>query len=68
MSFGFRHQALLLGFGERLDALTLDLGLLQHGRDQFLLAAVDLGFLHLDLLLFLDLLHLHLLSDRPAAA
>ena len=56
-------QALLLGRGQRLDALTLDLGLLQHGRDQLLLAAHDFGFLHLDLLLFLDLLHLHLLGD-----
>ena len=54
-------QALPLGRGERLDALALDLGLLQHGRDQLLLAAQDFCFLHLDLLLLLDLLHLHLL-------
>ena len=68
VTFGFRDQALLLGLGQRLDALALDFGLLQHGGDQFLLAAHDFGFLHLDLLLLLDLLHLHRLGDSPAAA
>ena len=60
VAFGFGHQALLFGVRQSLDALTLDLGLLQHGRDQFLLAAVDFGLLHLDLCFFLDLLHPHL--------
>src|SRR5262249_5386929 len=36
VAFGFRHEALLLGLGDGLDALTLDLGLLQHSRDEFL--------------------------------
>ena len=62
-AFGFDRQPALLRFGEHLDALPLDLGLLQHGRDQLLLAAQDLGFLHLDLLLALDLLHAHRLGD-----
>ncbi len=47
-----------------LDALTLDLRALQHRRDQFLLVAQNLGFLHLDLALFLHLLHLHLLGGH----
>ena len=46
-------------FGQRLDALALDLGLLQHGGDQFVFAPHDFGLLHLDLLLLLDLLDLH---------
>ena len=49
--------------GQRLDPLPLDLGLLQDGRDQLLLAARDLGLLHLDLLLLLDLLDPDLLGD-----
>ena len=57
-------QPLLLGLGQRLDALALDLGLLQHGGDQLAFAALDFGFLHLDLLLLLDLLDLHLLRRR----
>ena len=64
VTFGFRHEALLLGLGDRLDALTLDLGLLQHGRDQFFLAAIDFGLLHLDLSFFLDLLHAHALGNH----
>ena len=63
MAFGFGHQTLSFRCGQRLDPLTFDLRLLQHGRNQFLLAAVDFRFLHFDLLFFLDLLHLHLLSD-----
>ena len=63
VTFGFRHQALLLGLRQSLDALTLDLGLLQHGRDQFFLAAIDFGLLHLDLPFFLDLPHAHALGD-----
>src|SRR5207248_192171 len=46
-------------FRQRLDALTLDFRLFQHGCDQLLLVTLNLRFLHLDLLLFLDLLHLH---------
>src|SRR5208282_3531792 len=57
--FGFRNQALLLGGGQRFDALTLDLGLLQHGRDQFLFAAVDFRVLDFDLSFLFDLLHPH---------
>ena len=63
LAFSFCDQALFLGRGQRLNALALDLGSLQHGGDQFFLAAVDFGFLHLDLLLLLDLLHLDLLGD-----
>src|SRR5213082_670176 len=48
---------------QRIETLTFDLCLLQHGRDQFFLAARDLRFLYFHLLFFLDLLHLHLLSD-----
>ena len=62
-AFGFDGQARLLRGGEILDALALDLRLFQHGRDQLLLVAQDFGFLHFDLLFFLDLLHLHLLRD-----
>src|SRR3984893_11987606 len=54
--FGLRNQALLFGRGEGLNALTLNFCLLQYSCNQFFLAAVDLRFLHLDLLLFLDLL------------
>ena len=68
MAFGFRDQTLLLGCRERFNSLTIDLGSLQHGRDEFLFAAIDFRLLHLDLLLFLDLLHLHRFGDRPAAA
>src|SRR5207244_1247428 len=63
MAFGFGHQALLFCRRQRLDPLTFDLCLLQHGCDQFFLAARDLRFLYFHLLFFLDLLHLHLLSD-----
>src|SRR6266576_3691905 len=64
MSFGLHHQALFLGHGQRLDALTLDLGLLQYRRNEFLLATIDLGFLHLDLAFFLHLLHPHAFGDH----
>src|SRR5436853_178603 len=63
MTFGLGHQTLLFCRRQRLDPLTLDLCLLQHGCDQFFLAARDLRFLYFHLLFFLDLLHLHLLSD-----
>ena len=53
VAFGFHDQPLLLGFGQRLDALALDLGRLQHGGDQLALAAQDFGLLHLDLVLLL---------------
>src|SRR5208283_533862 len=58
-AFGFHHSALALRLGERLNALPVDLRLLQYGGNQFFFAAQDLGFLHLDLLLFLHLLHLN---------
>ena len=61
--FGLDRQPALLGVGQHRDPLALDLGLLQHGRDQLLLAAHDLRFLHLDLLLALDLLDAHRLGD-----
>ena len=67
-AFGFDRQPLLLGVGQRLDALPLDLGLLQHGGDQLLLAAQDLGFLHLDLLLAARSAAPSPLRRRPAAA
>src|SRR5438477_11939316 len=63
MAFGFGHETLFFCRRQGLDPLTLDLGLLQHGRDQLLLAARDLRFLYFHLLFFLDLLNLHLLSD-----
>src|SRR6266566_3751031 len=63
MTFGLGHQTLLFCRRQRLDPLTLDLCLLQHGCDQFFLAARDLRFLYFHLLFFLDLLHLHLFSD-----
>ena len=47
-----KMQPLLFGLGQRLDALALDLGRLQHGRDQLALAALDFGVLHLDLCSF----------------
>ena len=62
------HQALALGGRERLDARALDLGDLEHGRDELLLAAQDLGLLDLDLLLLLDLLRRARTRRRPAAA
>ena len=55
-------QTSLLRRSQVLNPLALDLGALQHRRDQFLLVAQDLGFLHLDLAFLLHLLHLHLLS------
>jgi hypothetical protein len=64
-AFGFGHEALTFGVSKRLDALTLDLGLLEYGGDEFAFAACDLGILHLDLRLALDLLNPHLLErDR----
>src|SRR5207247_5711703 len=56
MTFSFGDDALLLGGGQRFDALALDFSRLQHGGDQLALAAQDLGILHFDLLLFLHLL------------
>ena len=46
------------------DALPLDLRLLQNRGDQFFLVPQDLGFLHLHLALFFDLLYLDLLGDH----
>ena len=63
MTIRFRHEPLLFCERQSLNTLTLDFGPFQHGCDQFFLAAVDFGFLHFDLLLFFDLLHLHLLGD-----
>src|SRR6185437_14457822 len=63
-AFGLSHQPRLLGVGHVLDALLLDLRLLQHSGDQFLLVALDLGLLHLHLRLFFNLLHLHLFGDN----
>src|SRR5438477_299086 len=64
MAFGLSDQALLFGGSESFDSLTFDFSLLQYGRDQFFLAAIDFRFLHFDLLFFLDLHDLHLLSDN----
>src|SRR5439155_7917641 len=64
LAFSLGDLALLLGFRDVQDPLLLDFSLLEHGGDQFFLMAHDLGFLHLDLLLFLDLLHLDLLSHH----
>ena len=50
MAFGFDHRLRLIGFGQGLNALALDFGRLQHGGDQFFLAAQDFGLLHLYLL------------------
>ena len=55
-------SALLFGFGQRLDAPPLELGLLQHRGDQFAFAAHDFGLLHLDLVLLLDLVNRHFLG------
>ncbi|MGH9536663.1 MAG: hypothetical protein ACRD3H_01995, partial [Terriglobales bacterium] len=63
MTIRFRHQALLFRERQRFNSLALDFGALQHGCDQLFLAAVDFGFLNLDLLFFFDLLYLHLLGD-----
>src|SRR5262249_13764333 len=60
LAFSLRDQALLLGFSHVQNALFFNLSLLQNGGDQFFLMAGNLGFLHLDLLFFLDLLYLHL--------
>src|SRR5262249_32269567 len=57
-------QTSLFSRGKRLDALAIDLGFFQHSRNQLLLMALDLSFLHLDLAFFLDLLHLYLLSGH----
>src|SRR5207247_1895193 len=62
-AFGLHGDAGLLGVGEVFDALTLDLGALEYSGDQLLLVAEDFGLLHLDLFLFLDLLHLDLFGD-----
>jgi len=64
MPFRLRDQTLLLGRSKSFDPLTIDFGRLQHGRNQFFLAPINFRLLHLDLLLLLDLLHLHLLSNH----
>ena len=63
VTFGLRHQPLPLGVRQRLDALTIDLRLLQYSGDELFLAPRDLGLLNLHLLLFLDLLYAHGFSD-----
>ena len=62
-AFGLHGDAGLLGVGDVLDALTLDLGAFEDGGDELLLVTEDFGLLHLDLLLLLDLLHFHLFGD-----
>jgi hypothetical protein len=61
--FGFRDQR-CFSAAASVSMRWRSISALQHGRDQLFLAAIDLGLLHLDLLLFLDLLHLHLLGDH----
>src|SRR5439155_20127278 len=61
---GFGDEPLLLGFGQGLNALTLDLGLFQHSRDKLFFTTVDLGLLYFDLLFLFDLLDLHLLGHH----
>src|SRR6185436_7428723 len=63
-AFGFRDLALTFRTGELLDALALDLCLLQYGRNQFFFMAQDFRLLHLDLLLFFDLLDLYRLRGH----
>src|SRR5712664_2174268 len=58
-AFGFGDRALTLGAGERFDALAFDFRLLQHGGDEFLLAARDFRFLHFHLRFALHLLDTH---------
>src|SRR5262249_11881222 len=54
-SLGFHHQALTFGFGDRFDAFALILRLLEDARHQLALAALDFGFLLLDLMLLVNL-------------
>src|SRR5882762_1110244 len=58
-AFGFGDRALTLGAGERFEALAFDFRLLQHGGDEFLLAARDFRFLHFHLRFTLHLLDTH---------
>ncbi len=53
---------------QRFDALALHFGLLQHGGDQFFLAALDFRLLHLDLRFSSPLAGLDRLPRPPAAA
>src|SRR5205085_1699743 len=62
-AFGFGDLAHLIGFGQRFNATALNFGALQNGRDQLALVPLDLEFLHLYLLLLLDLAHLDLFGD-----
>ena len=57
-------SALLLGFGQRFNALAFDFGLLQHRGDQFVFAAQDFRFLHLDLAVLSPPVDLHFLGDN----
>ena len=63
MAFGFQHQALLFGFGQRFDAAFLDFRLFQNRGDQFAFVAEDFGFLNFDFLFLFDLPDLHGFGD-----
>ena len=63
MTFGYHRDARLLGVGDIFNALTFDLGALENGGDELLLMPDDLRLLNLELLLFLNLLDLHLFGD-----
>jgi len=62
-AFGLGCDASLLGVGDVLDTLTLDLGAFEDGGDELLFVTEDFGLLDLDLFLFFDLLDLDLLGD-----
>ena len=62
-AFGFESQAVLLGAGERLDLLLINLGGPQDGGDQFGLAPLDFRLLHFRLALLADEFDIHLLGD-----
>ncbi len=63
-SLGFSGEAVLLGGGHILNALLFDLSSFEHGGDELLFIAQNLGLLHLDLAFALHLLHLHLLGGH----